>query len=265
MKTKPIANRQPPNAAMAAFTLLELLVVIGIITMLTFVALPAIKNIAKSDSMSSANRQLQDDIAYARRMAVRNRSTVYMVFLPANYNSLSSAFSGPDQASATKLLGMQYHGYAMFTWRWVGEQPGQFNPAYLRDWVNLPEGVFIPAWKYSTGNGSVPAFRTTPIPFPEATSLTMMRLPYIAFNYLGQLVQFDNYLGKPLPQASDEIIPLARGALILPTDQTTKEFLWQAPEIVENPPNNSVTTFNHVRVDWMTGRAKVERPEMPLP
>lgn len=246
-----------------AFTLMELLVVIGIIAMLSVVALPAIKNISRSDTMGAASRQLIDDLAYARRAAIRNRATVYVVFLPETYHSLAGAFAGPDLERATDLLGMQYHGYAMFTWRRVGEQPGQDNPAYLRDWQVLPQGIFIPTWKYSSGNGSsVPPFRTVPIPFPDAKSLTLMRMPCIAFNYLGQLVQFDQN-GKPLSTAVDEVIPLARGALFIPTDASGRTNLWQAPEITETPPNNSINNYNHIRVDWMTGRAKLERPEVP--
>jgi prepilin-type N-terminal cleavage/methylation domain-containing protein len=243
-----------------AFTLMELLVVIGIIAMLSVVALPAIKNISRSDTMGAASRQLIDDLSYARRMAIRNRATVYVVFLPHDYLSYAGAFAGAEKDRATDLLGMQYHGYAMFTWRRVGEQPGQNNPVYLRDWQTLPQGIFIPLWKYTSGDGSVPAFNTVPIPFPEARSISMP-MPCLAFNYLGQLVQFDQN-GNPLSAAADEVIPLARGALFIATDPSGKTNLWQAPEVTETPPNNSINNFNHIRVDWMTGRAKLERPEV---
>jgi hypothetical protein len=239
---------------------LELLIVIAIIGLLSFLALPAIKNISKSDVLGAANRQLLDDVSYARRLAVRNRATVYMVFLPSQYTGYGAMFTGPDQAHATDLLGMQYNGYAMFTWRRVGEQPGQNHPTYLRDWQTLPQGIFIPEWKYTTGNGGVAPFRTAPIPFPNANS-QLVRLPYVAFNYQGQLVQFDPN-GNPTNTVGDEVIPLARGALFFPTDPNTKDYLWQSPQITENPPGNSINNYNHVRIDWLTGRAKLERPEI---
>jgi len=252
---------KPPKHK-AGFTLIEMLVVMAIIGLLSFLALPAIKNITKSDAMGAANRQLLDDIAYARRAAIRNRTTVYMVFLPHNYHALAGSFTGADLDQATDLLALQYHGYRMFAWRRVGEQPGQSSPTYLTDWRALPEGVFIPQWKYTTGYGSVSNFAIAMLPFPDAGSAQQMALPYIAFDYLGQLTRFDPQ-GRPLQVKVDEIIPLARGALLVPTDDATKKPLWQAPEVVENPPDNSKNNFNHIRVDWLTGRAKVERPEIP--
>jgi hypothetical protein len=58
-------------------------------------------------------------------------------------------------------------------------------------------------------------------------------------------------------------IPLARGAVIPPKDPVTEEYLWQPPQIIENPPNNSINNPNFIHIDWMTGRAKIERPELP--
>jgi hypothetical protein len=35
--------------------------------------------------------------------------------------------------------------------------------------------------------------------------------------------------------------------------------------MTENPPDNSRNNVNFIHVDWMTGRAKVDRPELPMP
>lgn len=235
--------------------------VITIIALLSAIAVPAIKNISRVDSMSAATRRLLDDVSYARRQAILNRTTVYMVFLPNNYHALGGAFTGTDRDLATSLLDKQYVGYALFTFRRVGEQPGQQSPEYLRDWRSLPRGVFIPTWKFTSGMGFVKAFRTVPIPFPEAISAAQLPLPYLAFNYQGQLVYFDSQ-GKPVDVKEDAIIPLAQGAAIFPTDPATKEPLWQAPQVIETPPNNSVNNYHHVRIDWLTGRAKIVRREV---
>src|ERR1700739_94744 len=74
-------SRSAPRVS-SAFTLLELLVVIVIIGLLATIGLPAIRGMTKSNAMVAADRQLLDDIAYARRLAIANHTSIYMVFVP---------------------------------------------------------------------------------------------------------------------------------------------------------------------------------------
>ncbi len=67
-----------------AFTLLELLVVISIIGILVGISLPALKGLGRTGTNTGAARQLLEDLRYARQLALRNRSDVYMVFSPTN-------------------------------------------------------------------------------------------------------------------------------------------------------------------------------------
>ena len=46
---------------------------------------PVLKNFAKSDATLGASRQLLDGVARARQLAISQRTTVYMVFVPTNF------------------------------------------------------------------------------------------------------------------------------------------------------------------------------------
>jgi Tfp pilus assembly protein FimT len=60
-------------------------VVISILGILAALTMPALKNFAKSDATISASRQLLDDVGRARQLAISQRTTVYMVFVPTNF------------------------------------------------------------------------------------------------------------------------------------------------------------------------------------
>lgn len=247
--------KAPPalNATGAAFTLLELLVVIAIIGILAAIGLPAIKSFGKSNATISATRQLLDDIALARQRAISSRSEVDMVFVSPQVTTLAvNTFTNrDDRIGATNLFGGQFISYALFARRQVGEQPGRSTPRYVTNWRTLPEGTFIAAYKFGKTaiNGVTPFLRTN-FPVPSVTGQQNFQLPYVGFDYQGRLIS-----------GRDEIIPLARGS-IFPMRDAAGQFLPGPPEIVETPPGNATNVFNHVRIDWLTGRARVERREV---
>ena len=229
-----------------AFTLLELLVVIGIIAVLTSITLPALKGLGRSATSKGAARQLAEDLRYARQIALRNRSTVYVVFTPTNIwdiiknvdrEMLPPRKKDPRLLSLTNMLEKQFSGYAIMSMRSVGDQPGRSHPNYLTEWKKLPDGMLIApykfmAWRqgagqykrgdeYSDGflrdhfSGHPP--QPPLIPFPLADS-SPARLPHVAFNSRGQLVKRDGF-GKLVPAGRDEFIPLVEGSVFHERDR----------------------------------------------
>jgi prepilin-type N-terminal cleavage/methylation domain-containing protein len=268
------------------FTLIELLVVIAIIGILAAITMPTLGRFRAGDSLAAGVQQIQDDVARARQLAISQRTTVYMVFCPASfwnntvwpsqvaYNNLSSV--PEERRKAEQLFGKQLSGYAFVTVRSVGDQPGRNTSRYLSKWHSLPEGVVIPAFKFGLPNNftriqdnsvadryfDVFGFPVTSnIPFPSEAARDLappyVTLPYIAFNHLGQLT-FDG-----LNMADrDEFIPIARGGVSYPRVDGVVTNTGPAT-IVESPPGNSTNNFMLVRIDRLTGRARVEKQEFP--
>lgn len=265
----------------SGFTIIELLVVIAIVGILAAISLPTITNMRHADAMLASTRQMQDDVAQARQFAISQRTTVYMVFCPSNFWDNGGAFpnqvpfnnlSLAEKTKAQKLYGKQLNSYAFVTLRSVGDQPGQVSPRYLTSWKSLPEGAIVPGWKF-TPRGNFPEYiltnytvrtptplfdelrvfgfqYTNSIPFPSVDGVKGIWLPYIAFNHLGQ------------PESGeDELIPLARG--IPGFVQDGSRVAQQAsPRYAEIPPGNSTNAFTVVRIDKLTGRARLEKQEL---
>ena len=261
-----------------AFTLLELLTVIAIMGIIAAIALPTLKSL-KPNSAATASRQLLDAVSHARQLAISQRTTVYMVFVPPNFWSDPAynyaTWTTNDQNVVNSLLDKQLTSYAYVALRSVGDQPGASYPRYLSPWRTLTPGAYIPMEKFPGFNPLTPppvVFRimtngisaytvyafntTTSVPFPTETTPKLstarpyVTLPYIAFDGMGQLVSGSG--------TQPEYIPISEGTVTYARDPASKQALAQLPTVRDAPPGNTTNNFNLVYVDQLTGRAHIE-------
>jgi prepilin-type N-terminal cleavage/methylation domain-containing protein len=266
------------HSASTAFTLVELLVVMAIIGILAAIGLPALKGIGAGNDVSAAVRQLMDDLSYARLKAMNERTTVYVVFVSPQI--LQQSWPDLEQKKeVARLANLQFTSYALFAKRSLGDQPGVEHPRYITDWRTMPQGTFIPTNKFDTvfafGNARTnktlferPFFfgdtsasgKANLIPFPRATNTTPpnpIQMAYIAFDFQGRLKHPANALA-----AHDVIVPIAKGSIVYPQDDPVKRAAGNLDpaEVIETPKGNA-TNNPSIRIDWLTGRARVVMPE----
>jgi type II secretory pathway pseudopilin PulG len=163
------------RSTLNSFTLLELLVVIGIIAALLVELVPAVNSLSKSSGRKGAISNLLGAIEQARAQAIKSGQATYLVF-----PTLSAG-------SQTTLDRYNFKSYAIFE----DDPANPTTPKQLTNWKLLPTGVAIRAKPGSpesltnlpdpSGLAPVPTFNFT----PEASATVVFRC--IKFGGDGQL------------------------------------------------------------------------------
>jgi len=78
----PLANRQPPSAA--AFTLIELMMVVGVLGLVAAMSIPSILQMRREEPMRKAVNDVLEICARARAGAILHDTTTSVVFHPRN-------------------------------------------------------------------------------------------------------------------------------------------------------------------------------------
>ena len=92
-------------------------------------------------------------------------------------------------------------------------------------------------------------------------------LPCIGFDYKGQLLPA-TYSPNPPTTPQDIFIPLAQGSIFYARDANGAPSN-QPADVRENPSGNTLydpsypnNNYNQIHIDWLTGRARVEKPQI---
>jgi len=134
------------------FTLIELMVVVGIIGLLMLIAIPAFQGADRGGRIRSAIFQLNSTLSLARQTAISNRDYVYVVF-PHDDDSIYE--------SEPSFVQNALRSYAVYSRR----------DGYIGEWRVLPPGVlFHPTQGDADRNIFGRANCVMNIPFPSGTN-----------------------------------------------------------------------------------------------
>lgn len=128
----PSSIRNPPSSP-NAFTLLELLVVMGIIGLLLLAIIPAVTSLTKSNSLNTAGRMLSNVLTIARSEAINRRALVRF--------EVATAWPGNTEAPYRKFTLVQ-HDVTSGT------------DTQLTKWETLPAGIIFNPHDPNPGSGS---------------------------------------------------------------------------------------------------------------
>ena len=157
-----------PLREQCAFTLVELLAVIGIMGLLAAVGVPALKGLTGSGGRKQALSQVMGAIEIARNTAISTGTNAAVIFPDLNFASQP----------------YRYRSMAVITWEATNTNSVTTN-SMLGSWITLPQGIVL----HDTQINQLPTLTNTTalrIP-PSTTPANTMNLRAIVFQSDGAL------------------------------------------------------------------------------
>ena len=179
-----LGSRSKPGAG---FTLVELLVVMGIIAILLVATIPAMKSLSTSNGRKVTASLLLGEIEQARALAIKDRRPSYVAFA-AQPTDASSSIS-----DTTILDRYFYHSAAIYE-----EDPSDnTKKIQVTPWKVFPTGVSLRT--EISFSGSKGAWTSSDFAFTPSGTGASENFPYIKFDESGALA-------APSPSASGPIL-----------------------------------------------------------
>jgi len=220
---------------------LELMVVIGIIALLSVIALPAIRGMTRSNTMSSANRQLST----ISRWPGHERSTA--VNRPHCF--CSDEHCEPERFSAGESTrsSAQFRDRRTLTNLWSGAQIRYALFAERTAEINLVTSPSIPHRLADVARRSIYTRLAARYPgaglpdtFPTIDG-DRYNLPQHRFDQSGAIIDTNG-----LRRTEGLTLSLARGSIMFQRNDIGEVTFYDARE---NPRGNSIDNYNRVRID----------------
>jgi len=147
---------------LGAFSLLELLVVIGLIAIMLVAVVPAVNSLGRSSGRKGAVSNVMNAIEHARALAISSGRPTYVVFADQNT---------PEEYRCTSFI--------------VFQDDATFTPKPITKWYRLPTGI-----AFRPNSGILAAQTGTPkIQFacPSPVGPTLRDLPFVKFDSSGMV------------------------------------------------------------------------------
>ncbi len=222
----------------AAFTLVEMLVVMGIVVILLAATLPALRGLNQSESRRGAVGNVMGALDHARMMAISDGLATYVVF---------ACKTSTDPQINAECWGRSYAIYQ-------DSDNVSFLPVQKTPWMTLPKGVsfkvsadvapsVLTCFTNQSAQATDPAF-----PMSNAVGTGSAKLPYWKFDNIGNVTVPASVQS---PQKSEDYLKL----LLFPgyVDASGKEISTQN---VSTSTNQQNTQLEEIDVNPATGRAK---------